>query len=171
MNFGPRVLREARFDEGDEQFLWLMLVEAASWPPGEERLSADEAHSDPSLAVYVAGWGRDGDRGIVAESGGRRTGAAWWRFFTAEDHGYGFIEPSVPELAIAVAAPWRGRGVGTALLDGLIDRAAETGLPALSLSVEFDNPALRLYERLGFERVERVGGAWTMRRDVRRGAQ
>ena len=42
-------------------------------------------------------------------------------------------------------------------------RAARVG--ALSLSVEQDNPALRLYERFGFVSVARVGNALTMRLD------
>ncbi|HEY5388906.1 MAG TPA: GNAT family N-acetyltransferase [Solirubrobacteraceae bacterium] len=94
-------------------------------------------------------------------------GAAWWRFFTDEDHGYGFIEPPIPELSVAVTEGLRGRGVGGALLEALIERARDADLPALSLSVEVDNPALRLYERLGFTAVAHDGNAWTMRRDTR----
>ena len=48
----------------------------------------------------------------------------------------------------------------------VINDATEQALTALCLSVEFDNPALRLYERHGFLRVGQVGGAWTMRRDL-----
>lgn len=61
----------------------------------------------------------------------------------------------------------RGTGVGTALLKALIDRARHEDLCALSLSVEVDNPALRLYERLGFARVSCVDDAWTMRLAIR----
>jgi ribosomal protein S18 acetylase RimI-like enzyme len=65
-----------------------------------------------------------------------------------------------------VAEEMRGRGVGTALLEALIDKARQDGVPALSLSVEADNAALRLYERLGFTRVACVDDAWTMRRNT-----
>jgi len=41
--------------------------------------------------------------------------------------------------------------------------AAAAGFRAISLSVEPDNPARRLYERAGFTRAGTVGGAWTMR--------
>jgi hypothetical protein len=53
-----------------------------------------------------------------------------------------------------------------ALLKAALDRAAAAGHPAISLSVEPDNPSRLLDERLGFERVGTVGGAWTMRRDL-----
>ena len=44
----------------------------------------------------------------------------------------------------------------------LIAEARRTGLPGLSLSVELDNPAIGLYERLGFSIVGLDGGAVTM---------
>ncbi len=59
---------------------------------------------------------------------------------------------------MGVVPAWRGRGVGGALLDALVDAARDAGSVALSLSVEPDNPARRLYERLGFHRVGEVGG-------------
>jgi ribosomal protein S18 acetylase RimI-like enzyme len=76
---------------------------------------------------------------------------------TDDDHGYGFVATDVPELSIGVTADERGRGVGTALLEELLAQARATGHPAVSLSVETDNPAVRLYERLGFVRVGYVG--------------
>jgi ribosomal protein S18 acetylase RimI-like enzyme len=141
-----------------------MLVEAASWRPGARKLSVREAAANPSLARYVGGWGREGDRGRIAEVDGAAVGATWWRFFSERDHGYGFIEPAIPELSIAVTEEIRGRGVGTALLEALIIQARLDRVPALSLSVEVDNAALRLYERLGFMRVACIDDAWTMRR-------
>lgn len=60
----------------------------------------------------------------------------------------------MPELSIAVAPEWRGRGVGRALLVALIERARQDGEPGLSLSVSRRNPvARRLYESLGFRQV------------------
>jgi ribosomal protein S18 acetylase RimI-like enzyme len=141
-----------------------MLSWAAGWRSSEldARLLRDAA-----VAVYIEGWGRPGDAGVIAEDeDGVPLGAAWYRRFTQAEHGYGFLAPEVPELTVAVAPQNRGRGVGTALLEALVERAEAEGAPALSLSVEDDNPALRLYERLRFERVGRAGTAWTMRRDL-----
>ena len=48
------------------------------------------------------------------------------------------------------------RGIGTTLLHGLQSEAAAAGKP-LRLHVERFNPALRLYERLGFQQIEDRG--------------
>lgn len=52
-------------------------------------------------------------------------------------------------MEIALLEPFRGRGVGTALLRSLIEEA-DASARALSIHVEVDNPARSLYERLGF---------------------
>jgi ribosomal protein S18 acetylase RimI-like enzyme len=144
-----------------------MGYEAATWRPGVERRPLEEVLADPGFAVYLEGWPREGDAGVVAEDEtGRPLGAAWYRRFSEDAHGYGFIDASIPELSIGVEADARGRGIGMALMEALIERARTAGVPALSLSVEEDNPALRLYERLGFVRVARNGNAWTMRLEL-----
>jgi ribosomal protein S18 acetylase RimI-like enzyme len=48
----------------------------------------------------------------------------------------------------------------------LLAVAGEHGAPGVSLSVEADNPARRLYERAGFAVVREGGGALTMLRRV-----
>jgi ribosomal protein S18 acetylase RimI-like enzyme len=57
---------------------------------------------------------------------------------------------------IALMPDWRGRGIGGALLRALQDEARETARP-LTIHVERNNPALRLYERLGFAMREDKG--------------
>jgi ribosomal protein S18 acetylase RimI-like enzyme len=52
-------------------------------------------------------------------------------------------------IDISLLPDFRGRGIGTRLLRGLLDEAAR-GRRRLSIHVEKHNPALRLYERLGF---------------------
>lgn len=55
---------------------------------------------------------------------------------------------------IALLPPWRGAGLGSLLLQGLLDAAERAGAPRVMLTVEFSNPARRLYERHGFIVVE-----------------
>jgi ribosomal protein S18 acetylase RimI-like enzyme len=112
---------------------------------------------------YVRGWGRPEDTAVIALEGGFAVGAAWYRLFTAEEPGYGFVDESTPELAIAVVPSKRGHGIGEKLLTSLMDRAREAGYESLSLSVEPENPSRKLYERQGFEVVDRGEDAWTMK--------
>jgi GNAT superfamily N-acetyltransferase len=93
-------------------------------------------------------------------------GAAWYRLFTRDEPGYGFVDEQTPEISIAVVPNKRGGGHGSQLLEALIQRARDDGYKALSLSVEPDNPALKLYERLGFRKVGETGGSWTMKVDL-----
>ena len=72
---------------------------------------------------------------------------------------------TTPELSVAVMPGYRGQGIGTRLLNALLDTASKS-YDAVSLSVQADNPALRLYQRLGFEVIE-DGGTWfTMRKQL-----
>lgn len=138
-----------------------MLVEAAFWRADGPHRSVDDVSRQPELAHYVAGWPRPTDLGVVAEVG-HPVGTAWLRLFTAGDPGYGFVNVATPEVSMGVVREWRGRGIGARLLDALVTAAREADLTALSLSVEPDNYARRLYERVGFRQVGQVGGSLTM---------
>ena len=140
----------------DVPFLRDMLRLAFYWrtPVGEE---------EPPLTRYVNGWGRPGDRSLIVFDEFVPVGAAWYRLFTREDAGFGFIDEQTPELAIAVVPSRRGRGYGHELLAGLLDCARKDGFRAISLSVARDNPARHLYESYGFEQVREDDGAVVMR--------
>lgn len=147
----------------DFEFLKLMLYEAAFWRPGQRRTPFHVALADPRLKVYLENWGRTGDTALVAvDSRGQPVGAAWYRFFTTRDSAYGFVGEAIPEVTIAVVPARRRRGIGTALLQALLALARKEDLRSLSLSVELDNPALGLYERLGFVAVKQTGNACTL---------
>lgn len=129
-----------------------MLGEAAVWRPDKPTPTADEVMADPRYAMYLAGWPRPGDFGLVAEQDGP-LGAAWYRTYTEMSHGYGFVAEPVPELSIAVSASRRHEGIGRLLLVGLIEASEDQGHAALSLSVNHANPARGLYESVGFQPV------------------
>jgi ribosomal protein S18 acetylase RimI-like enzyme len=141
----------------DVRFLRDMLHHAYYW---KER--APDGGPGP-VALYVKAWGRAGDAAVVAIESGFPIGAAWYRLFTAERPGYGFVDVTTPELAIAVVPSARGKGAGTALLDALLAQARAEGHAAVSLSVDAQNgPAIGLYERHGFQRVSASGDSLTM---------
>jgi ribosomal protein S18 acetylase RimI-like enzyme len=115
------------------------------------------------VALYVKAWGRPGDTAVIAINDGFPVGAAWYRLFSAKQPGYGFVDERTPELAIAVVPNARGMGAGGALLEALLARARADGHPAISLSVDkFNDGAIRLYERHGFERVSESDDSVTM---------
>lgn len=151
MSVGLRCVEPA-----DEPFLGELVRLAAGWRDGTS------PPLTPQTEKYVRGYGRAGDYGVVALLDGARVGAAWFRLFSSEDSGYGYVRDDVPELALAVQEHARRIGVASTLLTRLLADATAQGLPAVSLSVEPENPARVLYERLGFVKVAEVGAAWTM---------
>jgi [ribosomal protein S18]-alanine N-acetyltransferase len=155
--------RVRRAEISDLPFLEEMLFEAAFWRPSLPRPRLDVGLQRPELAKLLLGWGRPGDTALLAVStAARPLGAAWYRFWSEGDHSYGFVSEHIPEVAIGVRKEARGRGIGGLLLRALLSEAGRRGIARVSLSVELDNPALRLYERLGFEKTGREGNAWTM---------
>ena len=64
---------------------------------------------------------------------------------------------------LAVAETFRGRGLATAALEHWIARADRTGLP-VTLKAAWDNPAVRLFKRLGFDHVSTDGAGQLLRR-------
>ena len=143
-------------------FLREMLYEALFWSPDSDRLPFELVLAHPQVSIFHEGWDRPGDTALVAEVDGRLAGTAWYRLFTEAEHGEGFVDERTPELAVAVAEAYRGRGLGGELILALADRARSDGFERLSLSVDEDNPARRLYARLGWFEHERGDGLGRM---------
>jgi ribosomal protein S18 acetylase RimI-like enzyme len=141
-------LRPATSD--DLELLKRALFEAVSWNPERELPPYEFVIAHPELARYQESWGRKGDLGVIAERQGEAVGASLCRLFTPEDHGHGYVDDKTPELAVAVWADHRGEGIGTRLMSAIEDAARDAGCSQISLSVDADNPARRLYERLGY---------------------
>jgi ribosomal protein S18 acetylase RimI-like enzyme len=149
---------------GDVKLLTRMLWVAFNW---RNEAVSEQHWPDPTAAAkYVDGFGRHGDAGVVAAVAGQGVGAAWYRLLPADDPGYGFVAADIPEITLGVASQARGRGIGTALMQRLLDRAVADRIAALSLSVEPDNAAMRFYLALGFERVGGSGGSITLLRTL-----
>jgi len=150
----------------DEPFLWEMLYQAIYIAEGDPLPERDIVNRT-EIAKYVRGWGRAHDSGFIAIDIGSQQpiGAAWLRLLTGDDKGYGYVDDATPELSVAVLPGHRGKGIGTRLLTQLL-RAASIHYPAVSLSVAPDNPASRLYRRLGFETVGMSDTSLTMRKTL-----
>jgi len=150
----------------DVEFLKKMLYEAAAWNPDWPREQVIQALADPILERYHRGWGRPGDAGVIAEIKGEAVGAAWFRLFTDDEPGHGFVDERTPELGIAVLPLYRRKGIGETLLRALMSEARQQGFTALSLSVAPHNRSRMMYERAGFRKVGEEGESWVMRADL-----
>jgi ribosomal protein S18 acetylase RimI-like enzyme len=128
----------------DVRFLRDMLRHAYYW-----RSRASEM----PIVRYVSGWGRSGDRSVIAIDDFHAVGAAWYRLYSEKEPGFGFLDEKTPELTIGVVPARRGKGIGSELLDALLDRARSDGFKRISLSVEKTSPAVHLYESRGFRSV------------------
>ena len=145
----------------DVPFMRDMLRHAYYW-----RVDRVSESGEPPVRRYVERWGRPGDTALIAIQDFQRVGAAWYRLFTADNPGYGFVDEETPELSIAIVPSRRGTGLGSELLDALVARARADGHAAISLSVEAGSPAVGLYERHGFARVGDDDGGVTMKAEL-----
>jgi ribosomal protein S18 acetylase RimI-like enzyme len=139
-------------EEEDITFLWKILYYAAIWNPAENNLPIETALVIPVIKKILDGWGGKGDTAIVAETSNQeKMGAAWYRYWTTENHSFGFVDECIPELGIATIPEFRSKGAGNKLLKALIAEAKKQNVKALSLSVAKKNPAVNLYIKNGFE--------------------
>lgn len=75
---------------------------------------------------------------------------------------YGHIDNDTPSLVLSLLPDCRGQGIGTRLLNRLPALLQNQGYQRVSLSVQTENPALRLYQRAGFEIAEPRGSEYLM---------
>jgi ribosomal protein S18 acetylase RimI-like enzyme len=100
----------------------------------------------------------------------RRWEVAQVRIITLDGADIGWLQSVVEDDALFLGQLFvdrnlRGRGIGTQLVKGLIEEAASASR-AVTLGVVKTNPALRLYERLGFRTTHEDERKFYMRRDL-----
>lgn len=144
----------------DAPILWDMLYEGLRTL---DSTASRESLKQPEYSRYVECWGRPGDTGFVVSDkpDSEPLGAVWLRIPSTESGGRG---DATPELAFAVKPGQRKRGLGAALLTQLVK--ANPHYSAISMRASANNPAVRLYERFGFQIVSDTAGTVTLRREV-----
>jgi ribosomal protein S18 acetylase RimI-like enzyme len=91
------------------------------------------------------------------------------RIITLDGADIGWVQSFMTDGALFLAqlcvdGAFQRRGIGTAVVKALIDEAARAGR-AMTLGVVKTNPALRLYQRLGFRVTHHDDRRFYMRRD------
>lgn len=125
-------------------------VAATGWPVEMQRQFLHQQHA-AQHAHYQAHFGHAAWR--ILEQAGQPIGRLYWDEKADDLH----------IIDIALVPSMRGTGLGGALLRDLASHAARSG-KGLTVFVEQQNPARRLYQRLGFKPVENHGIYEFMRR-------
>jgi len=91
----------------------------------------------------------NGDIGVYIMADGKVAGGAWVRLLA---NGLGHIDHDTPELILAVKPDFRNKGIARAIMKQLFIEVSKV-FTQISLSVKETNPAVALYEDLGFKKV------------------
>lgn len=132
----------------DEYFLLKEFTYHAIYVPTGVNMPPKHIVELPELKVYYQDFGTEkGDICLVAESDNKIVGAVWTRIVNDFAH----IDDSTPSLAIALKKESRGKGIGTRLLNEMLAVLTDSGFLSVSLSVQKENFAVKMYHKAGFE--------------------
>lgn len=138
-----------KIESADYKVLEDFLYEAIFIPEGMSAPPRDIINR-PELQVYITDFGnRKGDIGLVAEVDKRIVGAVWVRIM----NDYGHIDDETPSFAISVYSDYRKYGIGTALMKEMLSVLKHEGYKQASLAVQKENYAVKMYESVGFKKV------------------
>lgn len=103
----------------------------------------------PELQIYIKDFGnKKDDIALVAEVNKREiVGMIWTRIM----NDYGHIDDETPSLAISVTKKYQNKGIGMALLKEMIKIMRKKNYKKVSLSVQKENYAVKLYQKVGFK--------------------
>ena len=140
-------IREIR--ENEYYVLSEFLYEAIFIPVGMEK-PPKAIIEQPELQVYIADFGKSDDWCLVAEVKEKIVGAVWVRVM--DD--YGHIDDETPSFAMSLYEEYRNMGIGTALMRDMLEFLKNKGYKQTSLSVQKENYAARMYQKVGFEVID-----------------
>ncbi len=123
------------------------LYEAIFIPKGAKKPPKDIIENE-ELQVYIKDFGKyKSDHCLIAEVNKKIIGVCWARVMSD----YGHIDDDTPSLAISLYEEYRNKGIGTKLMQSMLKLLKEKGYTQTSLSVQKENYAFKMYEKLGFE--------------------
>lgn len=149
------IIREIK--EEEYPILSDFLYEAIFIPEGMER-PPKAIIEQSELQVYIADFGKEDDWCLVADVKGKIVGAVWVRIM----NDYGHIDDETPSLAISLYDEYRRLGIGTALMKAILHLLKEKGYKQTSLSVQKENYAVNMYQKIGFKVVSKTEEEYIM---------
>lgn len=120
----------------------------AIYQPDKTNLAPKSIINNSELQVYIKGFGtQKDDHCFCAEVDNKVVGAVWVRNI----NGYGSIDNVTVEFAISVFNEYQKMGIGTTLMNKMLEHLKELHYPKASLAVQKENYAVRMYQKVGFE--------------------
>lgn len=146
MEYTVRKMRESEYPLLNEFLYQAIFIPEGVEPPPKEIIF------QPELKLYTEGFGSsEHDKAFAAvNEEGDIMGAAWARIM----NDYGHIDDKTPSLAVSLYPEYRGNGIGTKIMQALIDELRSCGYKRTSLAVQKANYAVKMYRKLGFEAVD-----------------
>lgn len=148
MNFTIRKMKQSEYG------MLRDLTYEAIFQRDENHFISRDVLEQPDIKVFYEAFGKYDDLCLVAEVDKKIVGAVWTRILLGEIKGFGNMDSDTPEFAIALYKEFRGKGIGTALMQRMINCLKENGYKRASLAVQKDNYAVKLYEGVGFSIVK-----------------
>ncbi len=145
MNYNIRKIREDEYSLLEDFIYEAIFIPEGVEPPPMEIIN------QPDIQVYIKIFGTEKDDiCFVAEADGKVTGAVWVR----DMNDYGHIADGVPSFAISLHKEYRNCGIGTRLMETMLDELRSRGYERTSLAVQKANYAVRMYKKVGFTVID-----------------
>ena len=126
-----------------------------AWIPTHTITWTEELETHEQRAAWFARQQHEGHPVLVADDAGEVAGFTTYEHFRRDGKWPGYR--GTAELSIHVREDRWGRGIGRALIEGLVERARAAGIHVLVAPIDSDNEAsLRFHARLGFVEVARM---------------
>lgn len=145
MNYTIRELKETEYPLLEDFLYEAIFIPQGVEPPPRSILNNDE------LQVYVKDFGKKPDDScLAAEADGKIVGAVWVRIM----NDYGHVDDDTPSFSISLYKEYRGHGIGTALMEKMLELLRECGYEKASLAVQKENYSVNMYKKVGFEIID-----------------
>lgn len=145
MNYKIRPIKESEYILLNDFLYEAIYVPSGVEPPPKEVIEL------PELQEYIKNFGKSKhDNAFVAEVDKKVIGAVWVRIM----NDYGHIDNNTPSLAMSVYKEFRKLGIGSSLLKALLADLKLKGYSKVSLSVQKENYAVKMYKNAGFKTID-----------------